>query len=119
MRPLLSQLSRIELVKVCNSIMVAAARDLAEFTQRGIRANDIVTLALQCEELESRLNGTAPPSKPNALLGVEMEIRNTLATICEIGRRIWMEKNNPAKVLDYQIPRNLYEVNPSGSASVA
>ena len=118
----LRSLSRQELVAMCNEVMVCAARDLAEFTKKGLFASEIVSLALKCEEFEqvSSLPGTPVPTAQSHSL--ENEIRKGLLKICEIGRSIW-QRQSP-KYQDYLIPAHIHEglasaSTPSTSSNVA
>ena len=101
-KPLLSRLSRHELVRLCNEKMVCAARDLAEFTKNGINASFIVALAHKCEDLEDSLNQpiNGHPDTPEAN-SAETEIKDAVKRICDLGQRIW--SNNPSKYRDYVI----------------
>ena len=101
-KPLLSRVGRKELIRICNEKMVCAARDLAEFTQNGINASFIVALAHKCDTYEDRLNQSTPTAAQPEEQEIEMEIKNSLHSICELGRRIW--SNNPMKYRDYLIP---------------
>lgn len=95
-KPLLSKLSRQELVRLCNEKMVCAARDLAEFTKNGINASFIVALAHKCEDLEASMQQSPVQSEMGR---AEREIKEAVSKICEMGRRIW--SNDPTKYNDY------------------
>lgn len=96
-----SRLNGLELVRFCNEKLVCAARDLAEFTQRGIDANFIVSLAHKCDELEETVQ-TAYHGQPSAAAySTEREIQLAMDQICETGRQIWLQ--NPSKYNDYVI----------------
>ncbi|MEM7372670.1 MAG: hypothetical protein AAF587_28875 [Bacteroidota bacterium] len=94
-KPLLSRIGRHELIRLCNEKMVCAARDLAEFTKNGINASFIVALAHKCEHYEVEL------TKQRETNQAEIEIKEALQSICDLGRRIW--SNDPMKYNDYVI----------------
>jgi len=89
-----------ELTTLCNDKMVSAARDLAEFTKVGIHAQDIVSLAVKCEQLEQQLG--KPHAISTELLSLASEIRSALIHICRAGLRIWQQ--SPKRRDDYQLP---------------
>jgi hypothetical protein len=92
----LQNLHGAELVKICNDKMECAARDLADFTQNGIHASYIVSLAYKCESLENALQ-----DRQEGRRAIEREIMEGLQRICETGKRIF--SNNPRKYKDYVI----------------
>lgn len=100
-RLLLSRFERQELLRVCNEKMVFAARDLAEFTKKGINADYIVQLAYKCEDFEKLLSTHAKVKAIAKLKQMETEIRDALARICETASEIWA--SDPAKFKDYEI----------------
>lgn len=97
----LLQLEQQELLRVCNEKMVFAARDLAEFTRKGINADYIVQLAYKCEDFEKLLSSTDKVKSLTKLKQMEEEIRDALARICETASDIWA--GDPAKHKDYEI----------------
>jgi hypothetical protein len=113
-QPWVSQLSRKELVKLCNEKMVCAARDLAEFTAHGLNANYIVSLAHKCEQFEKQL-GQPHVTGSDDLLKSETELRNALVEVITAGRQIW--RNHPAKLKDYQLPVRLIKGLSDASSS--
>jgi hypothetical protein len=120
----LLQLSRKELVRLCNEKLVCAARDLAEFTKNGINASFIVALAHKCEHFEYSIDrqhpqGSLPLYNKRETKRTEKEIREGLSRICEVGDRIWSK--NPSKKKDYVIPMRMSSSTyaDSGSAYVA
>ncbi len=102
----LLQLTRKELVSLCNEKLVCAARDLAEFTKNGINASFIVALAHKCEHFEYNMDGQAQQSlslyNQRETKQTESEIREGLVRICEMGNQIWSK--NPGKRSDYHLP---------------
>lgn len=114
---LLSRSYRRELVSTCNDLLVKAARDLAEFTKHGLNANFIVSLAHKCEHLEKMIEQPRPLFNRNELTQTEMEIRDAILRICELGRKIW--NNDPQKYKDYTVSRlQLIEVE-SGAGAIS
>ena len=109
-KPLLTRMSRHELVRLCNDKMFCAARDLAKFTKNGINASFIVALAHKCENLEESLNQpfSGQPDTPEAN-NAETEIKDAVRRICDLGQRIW--SNNPAKYRDYVLAPHHNQTN--------
>ncbi len=105
-KPLVSTISPYQLCKVCNEKMIAAAKDLAEFTKHGINANFIVALAHKCEEFEKMLSRSLSRQDPRELKHLEIELISGLSKICEIGKRIW--KHVPRKQSMYYLPEFSY-----------
>ena len=115
-KPLLSKLNGRQLIELCNEKMVCAARDLAEFTKRGLNANFIVSLALKCEEFEKKMTKAATSASAGLMMEQEDEIRDALVQICETGKSIW--PSHSPKYHDYLLPAHLYE-SLRGSSNVA
>lgn len=101
-KPLVSRLNSYQLCFLCNEKMIAAARDLAEFTKHGINANFIVTLAHKCEKFEKMLNKSLTRQDRHEMQSLEKEILLGLSKICEIGKRIW--QHVPRKLSLYHVP---------------
>jgi hypothetical protein len=95
----LSAVSRRELVRLCNDKMVCAARDLAEFTKKGVYASFLVALAHKCEALEQSLD---QPQRQEENPEIEQDVCSGLMTICDTGRQIW--HGNPNRYNDYVLP---------------
>ncbi|MDX2282614.1 MAG: hypothetical protein NW241_00570 [Bacteroidia bacterium] len=93
-----ARLSGRELVRLCNEKLVCAARDLAEFTQNGINANFIVSLALKCETLEAMQQQT---QGQHTVQPLEQELQEAVSRICDVGQQIWSD--NPVKRRDYAV----------------
>ncbi|RMG25994.1 MAG: hypothetical protein D6730_09865 [Bacteroidetes bacterium] len=98
---MLSSLSQHELVQFCNEKLVCAARDLAEFTKRGIHASHIVDLAHQCEQLEHMLHQPKRLYKQADVKALEKELVSSTLKLCETGRNIW--KHDKSKYKDYEV----------------
>ena len=101
-KPHVSFISRKELIQVCNEKLICAARDLAEFTQYGFNATNVVTLATKCEMFEKLVHQSQTVVRNQAaeLRQMETEIWETLHKLCEIGKRIW---NNTPRYDNYVI----------------
>ncbi len=97
----LSRLRGHELVQFCNEKLVCAARDLAEFTKRGIDANFIVSLAHKCDDLEETIQAAYQGRPAGTTLSQEREIQHAMKQICETGRQIWQV--NSSRYKDYVI----------------
>lgn len=72
-----------------NEILHIAARDLAEFTKRGIYASFIVDLANKCEEYEASFQDG---DNPYISMKLEVEIEKGMRKILEIGQDFWNKK---------------------------
>lgn len=101
-KPLVSRLNPYQLCCLCNEKMIAAARDLAEFTKHGINANFIVSLAHKCEKFENMLNESLGRQDRYEMQHLERELLLGLSKICEIGKRIW--QHVPRKHSVYHVP---------------
>ena len=117
-KPLLSKMTRRELVRLCNEKLVCAARDLAEFTKNGINASFIVAVAHKCEHFEDTLEQTPislyPQQDPQQ---TEQEIQEAVWRICELGQQIWSSSH--PKYQDYVIHVQAMGSSQSGAANVA
>lgn len=103
-----------KLVELCKKIMVAAARDLAEFTQYGLNASFIVSLAMTCEAFENAAK-PGPPATNADLPSLEDEIRKGVLALSEAGQSIW-NPHSP-KHQDYLLPAPIHEGLTSGTTS--
>lgn len=115
MKLLISKLSTRELIRVCNQKLISAARDLAEFTKRGINANFIVSLAHRCEDLESLIEQPFASKKFHELRKLEESIVSDLAKMCDMGMRIW--GHMPHKFNEYRVEIPLD--SPTGNTSIS
>jgi hypothetical protein len=100
-KPRASRWNSRDLIHVCKEKLTCAARDLAEFTQNGINASYIVALAHKCESFEDLLNQPHQASEHYVPQETELEIREAMHQICEMGRKIWSD--HPTKYEDYVI----------------
>lgn len=100
MKSLLLHLEPAELVRLCNDKMICAARDLAEFTQHGLNAHFIVSLAYTCEAFEKMLE-RSHPLQGSEFYRLRNEILEKLSQLCETGKKIW--SNYPTKYRNYVI----------------
>lgn len=89
MERLISQpaLSLLEIARIGNEKLLAAAIDLAIFTPTGINADKIGMWAHRCEKLE-KANAPTPE-----LLAIAEDVRKAIILVCEVGRSLWATSN--------------------------
>lgn len=113
--PMLSQMTTMPsdtFVRLCNEKLLAATRDLADFTYAGINADFIVTLAYKCEAYEHL---SQQVNQDQAQLDkLRNEIQQCVLKICETGQKIW--EGAPIKYQNYVISGFLSKVENSAAA---
>lgn len=76
-----------QFAKTCHLVLVDAARDLAVLTRMGIQAQEIVSLAHKCEDLEKLLVPSSPkerkcPVHRLKIKKLSRELRQGIIKIC-------------------------------------
>ncbi len=87
-------------LKIWNDILVQAAKDLATFTEYGIYARFISSLALKCEEYEGLKNQNKYTER---LYILEKEIEAGIEHICRTAHKIWQEKPSKRRVYSREL----------------
>lgn len=114
-KKMLTNINYADFIELVNEKLVYAARDLAEFTKKGIYAHHIVDLAQKCEDFENHISQPFQARAKASFQGLRQDLFDAVMDICDMGREIWPSSH--PKYKDYVISLKQLNINPYSSPS--